>query len=120
LDPDILIVDEVLAVGDFLFQQKCLARWGGFDPARPHHSLRSHNLAAVQKLLFHCILLETRSVVAQGPPTEIIRRYLDQSSTAADGEADLAQLAQCDVRLSVRDLDGQPTRVWQQGQHLCK
>jgi lipopolysaccharide transport system ATP-binding protein len=119
LDPDILIVDEVLAVGDFAFQQKCLGKMEEASTQQGRTILFvSHNLAAVQKLCSHCILLERGQVVAQGPPTEIIRRYLDQSSTAADGEADLAQLAQCDVRLSVRDLDGQPTRVWQQGQPL--
>lgn len=86
LEPEILIIDEVLAVGDQSFQQKCLGKMQ--DVAR--HEGRtvlfvSHNMAAVSRLCQRAILLEGGRLVAAGPATEVVRDYLAKSSQVRGG-----------------------------------
>jgi len=76
LEPEILIVDEVLAVGDAQFQKKCLGKMQ--DVAR--NSGRtvifvSHDLSAVNALTSRCIYLKAGTVCAQGPTAEVIADY---------------------------------------------
>ncbi len=76
MEPDILLVDEVLAVGDAEFQKKCLGKMEEVT----HKDGRtiifvSHNLAAIQKLCKKCILLEKGKVVAAGPTNTILDLY---------------------------------------------
>ena len=76
LEPDVLIVDEVLAVGDFEFQQKCLRQ---MDEVAQHGRtvlFVSHNLNAVQRLCPRAILLEGGQVVADGDTARVLARYL--------------------------------------------
>jgi lipopolysaccharide transport system ATP-binding protein len=88
LEPEILLVDEVLAVGDAAFQKKCLGKMG--EVARTGRTVLfvSHNLAAVQQMTRTSLLFDHGRVVAQGPSPEVIGRYLDdvmqRSSTAYD------------------------------------
>jgi lipopolysaccharide transport system ATP-binding protein len=80
LEPEILIVDEVLAVGDVTFQKKCLGKMG--DIARMGRTvlLVSHNMAAVQGLCSRAYLLNAGQIVAEGLPTEVVRRYFAETS----------------------------------------
>jgi lipopolysaccharide transport system ATP-binding protein len=82
LEPEILIVDEVLAVGDARFQQKCLGKIA--EVARRGHTVLfvSHNMAAVQGLSTRALLLDRGRVVFQGDPRSAVSRYL-----AGDGRA---------------------------------
>ncbi|HVE73191.1 MAG TPA: ABC transporter ATP-binding protein [Thermoanaerobaculia bacterium] len=76
LDTDILIVDEVLAVGDANFQRKCLAK---MEDAGAHGRtvlFVSHNASAVTRLCNRAILLEKGRVVADGRAHDVIRQYL--------------------------------------------
>ncbi|HYG04659.1 MAG TPA: polysaccharide ABC transporter ATP-binding protein [Chryseosolibacter sp.] len=77
LEPEILIVDEVLAVGDAEFQKKCL---GKMDEVSKNEGRTiifvSHNLAAVQNLCQKCILLRNGQVQKIGEPSDIISEYL--------------------------------------------
>ena len=75
LEPDILIVDEVLAVGDAEFQKKCLARMG--DVAREGRTVLfvSHNLGAVQRLCDRAILLEGGEMKFYGETAECLSEY---------------------------------------------
>ncbi len=88
LEPEILLVDEVLAVGDAAFQKKCLGKMD--DVARRGRTVVfvSHNMAAVQKLTRTCLWLEDGSVAAHGPTPEVVQRYLtallERSGTALD------------------------------------
>ena len=78
LEPDVLLLDEVLAVGDLAFQQKCFRR---FDELRARGTTMifiSHNLEAVQKLCDRVLLLQEERVVGEGEPTEMIRRYRNE------------------------------------------
>ena len=80
LEPEILIVDEVLSVGDARFQQKCLGKID--DVARSGRTVLfvSHNMAAVQRLASSAILLEHGRLVGNGPIGPIVARYLGSDS----------------------------------------
>jgi lipopolysaccharide transport system ATP-binding protein len=76
LEPEILVVDEVLAVGDAVFQKKCLGKMG--DVCREGRTvlLVSHNLSAIANLCTRVILLEGGRICAVGEPSEIIAKYV--------------------------------------------
>ena len=76
LEPEILFVDEVLAVGDASFQKKCLGKMS--DVAREGRTIIfvSHNVAAVTRLCARCILLQSGNVLQDGSTHEIINAYL--------------------------------------------
>jgi lipopolysaccharide transport system ATP-binding protein len=76
LEPEILIVDEVLAVGDESFQKKCLGKMS--DVAKHGRTILfvSHDLAAVQNLCERVIALRKGEMIADGQPAEAIRKYL--------------------------------------------
>ena len=77
LQPEILIIDEVLAVGDAAFQKKCLGKMG--EVAREGRTILfvSHNMAAVSSLCSRVVYLREGSIVDDGDPDSIISRYLD-------------------------------------------
>jgi lipopolysaccharide transport system ATP-binding protein len=82
LEPEILLVDEVLAVGDHAFQQKCLGKMQ--DVARTEGRtviFVSHNMAAVSRLCTHAVLLESGHVAQQGLAPDVVERYLAQGGT---------------------------------------
>jgi lipopolysaccharide transport system ATP-binding protein len=80
LEPDILIVDEVLAVGDAQFQKKCLGRMKDVSVREGRTVLFvSHNMGAVTALCERALLLRSGQVEAMGPTAEIARRYLANS-----------------------------------------
>jgi lipopolysaccharide transport system ATP-binding protein len=80
LEPEILLVDEVLAVGDTAFQKKCLGKIGEITKEGRTVLFVSHNMAAVQNLCQRCILFENGRISAQGDTTEVITTYLASSS----------------------------------------
>jgi lipopolysaccharide transport system ATP-binding protein len=82
LEPDILLVDEVLAVGDAEFQMKCLARIDEMRRRGITIIFISHDLTAVQKLCDQAILLEKGCVAAIGPPSVVIADYHRRLTTA--------------------------------------
>jgi lipopolysaccharide transport system ATP-binding protein len=75
LEPDVLIVDEVLSVGDAAFQRKSIAKIS--DTAREGRTVLyvSHNMGSVETLCTTCLLLNDGHAVALGDPTEMIGRY---------------------------------------------
>jgi len=76
LEPEILIVDEVLAVGDARFQKKCLNKMQDVGQEGRTVLFVSHNMAAVARLCQRAILLEEGMIVKDGPANEVVRRYL--------------------------------------------
>lgn len=73
--PDILILDEILAVGDESFQKKCRQRIAEFRQQGTTVLLVSHQVAMVQALCSRAILLEQGELLADAPPGEVIPRY---------------------------------------------
>jgi lipopolysaccharide transport system ATP-binding protein len=76
LEPEILIVDEVLAVGDAEFQKKCLGKMGEVTKQGRTILFVSHNMAAVRLLCGSCVLLDKGRMIDSGPSHEIIDRYM--------------------------------------------
>jgi lipopolysaccharide transport system ATP-binding protein len=77
LEPDILLVDEVLAVGDASFQRKCLAKIQDVGKAGHTVLLVSHNRSAITRLCPRTILLDAGLVIADGPSVDVVRTYLN-------------------------------------------
>jgi lipopolysaccharide transport system ATP-binding protein len=84
LEPEILIVDEVLAVGDAQFQKKCLGKMQDVSKEDGRTVLFvSHNMDAIQRLCSHCVMLERGQLIAQGDTASIVVRYLSNNSYQA-------------------------------------
>lgn len=83
LEPEILLVDEVLAVGDASFQRKCLSKMG--DAARGGRTVLfvSHSMAAMQTLCDRVIWMERGKIKKDGEATSVIKEYLHSLSTSA-------------------------------------
>ncbi|MFN8530017.1 MAG: ABC transporter ATP-binding protein [Anaerolineae bacterium] len=86
LEPEVLVIDEVLAVGDAKFQEKSLGKMGDVAKSGRTVLFVSHNMAAVQQLCSNAILLEHGQISYQGSTNETINHYL---STETIGENDM-------------------------------
>lgn len=76
LDPEILIVDEVLAVGDAQFQKKCLAKMQDVAGGGRTVMFVSHNMNAIRSLCQNALLLDHGKMLAQGPVNDVVNQYL--------------------------------------------
>jgi lipopolysaccharide transport system ATP-binding protein len=84
LDPEILIIDEVLAVGDAEFQKKCLGKMGEVSKSGRTVLFVSHNMAAVESLCNRVVALRSGSIWREGDPS-IIRDYLQAMTESGEG-----------------------------------
>jgi len=93
LEPEVLIVDEVLAVGDFAFQRKCLGRMEDVAHRGRTVLFVSHNLAAVTSLCTRAILLDSGRLLTDGPPKDVVGGYVssgDESESSKEWPVDRA------------------------------
>jgi len=119
VEPDILVVDEVLAVGDAQFQKKCIGKMG--DVARQGRTvlLVSHNLNVVQALADRCLVLRNGLLSLSGSPSQAIQHYLESASGSHQKyegalQPDRPFIRQLEVLTSDRDgihKSSQPLRV---------
>jgi ABC-type polysaccharide/polyol phosphate transport system ATPase subunit len=116
MDPQILLVDEVLAVGDAAFQRKCWERLFRLQSEGKTIIVVSHDLGAIQRLAHKAILLEAGGLAHVGKPDEAIRHYHGSEGTPlpshrGSGEAEIT---------SVRMLDrqGKETTILRLGEPL--
>jgi len=87
LDPEILLIDEVLAVGDVGFQKKCLGKMDQVAHGGRTVLFVSHNMAAIKSLCSKCYWLERGSLAAVGPSDEVVSQYVQQfERRAAESE----------------------------------
>jgi lipopolysaccharide transport system ATP-binding protein len=89
VNPDILIVDEVLSVGDYLFQQKCMNRMSQIVSDGASVLFVSHNLKSVVEFCPRALLLERGKMIALGPTPEVIAAYLDSSRSGKQESLEL-------------------------------
>lgn len=75
LDPEVLVIDEVLSVGDVAFQQKCVRRLREFQKNGKTIILASHDMNAVRNLCHRALVLEQGKVVFEGDPEKAVNRY---------------------------------------------
>jgi lipopolysaccharide transport system ATP-binding protein len=86
LEPDMLLVDEVLAVGDLSFQQKCLNRIKGLTSSGMTILLVSHNMAAIQSSCNRVIFLDQGRIAAQGETLQVIQTYQSTLQQSRNGQ----------------------------------
>ena len=104
VEPDVLIIDEVLSVGDFVFQQKCVERMNAVLASGATIVFVSHNLKAVADLCTQSLLLSRGRPVTVGPTHEVIKRYLNGADAARRPSGDQEAFV---VRTTVRDERGE-------------
>lgn len=106
--PEILIVDEVLSVGDYVFQQKCVERMHEVVRGGATVLLVSHDLKTVTDFCTRCLLLDKGRVVTVGSPNEVIKDYLERfQSKKTIPSADQAVAI---TKVVVRDANGEALR----------
>jgi lipopolysaccharide transport system ATP-binding protein len=86
LEPEILVVDEVLAVGDAAFQKKCLSKMDEVAHGGRTILFVSHNMAAIQALCRKAMLLSSGRMAKVGGTEEIVRDYLTERNSGSSGQ----------------------------------
>lgn len=116
LDPEILIIDEVLAVGDAEFQKRCLGKMNEVSRSGRTVLFVSHNMAAVEGLCTNAILLRSGVLEVRGVPRVVLDRYHRAMFTNSDGVFEPALSVQSPraylpkiVRVILRSDDNTPT-----------
>jgi lipopolysaccharide transport system ATP-binding protein len=86
VEPDVLVVDEVLSVGDFAFQRKSVEKMRQVMASGTTVVFVSHNLRAVADLCKRGMLLDRGTVLAIGPATEVITTYMERGAKGAEAD----------------------------------
>src|SRR5712664_2330739 len=116
LTPDILLVDEVLAVGDAEFQKKCLGMMQQASTSEGRTVLFvSHNIAAIQALCPRAILLANGRLISIGPTSEVIESYLGQGGSSDLSDAAIAGNDFELCKLKVGTPEGAPLTTFKPG-----
>jgi len=89
LEPEILLVDEVLAVGDVAFQKKCLGKMGEVAVGGRTVLLVSHNMGSIQSLCSKVLMIRNGRIVHCGRPAEVVAAYLRESEGNNWADVDL-------------------------------
>jgi ABC-type polysaccharide/polyol phosphate transport system ATPase subunit len=82
VDPDILVMDEVLAVGDFEFQDKCFKRLRRFRESGKTILLVTHSMSQIEEICTRAVFLDRGRIIADGRPAEVIELYKESASSA--------------------------------------
>jgi lipopolysaccharide transport system ATP-binding protein len=108
VDPEVLIVDEVLSVGDYLFQKKCVERMKAVIRSGATVLFVSHNLKNVSEFCDRCLMLERGKTVMTGPAHEVVSAYLQHSRGSNNSRDDSSPVYIS--RVVVRNESGECTR----------
>ena len=103
LDPEVMILDEALSVGDAAFQQKCQAKIDEIRHSGRTILLVSHSMTQIVSLCHRAIWLHAGQVRDEGPPTDVVHRYLAQSTVKPAAEGSPTDLPS-DANVRVREL----------------
>ena len=90
LEPEILIIDEVLAVGDVVFQRKCLGKMKNVAQHGRTVIFVSHNLPAIVGLTSRTILIDKGRLIANGPSSEVVSQFLESTQDEIEASGDLS------------------------------
>jgi lipopolysaccharide transport system ATP-binding protein len=108
LEPEILLVDEVLAVGDAAFQRKCLGKMEDVAKGGRTVLFVSHNMGAVETLCSHGVHLEQGTMAFQGPVRQAVSHYLSTLHTNGDNPfADCSRSGNSSIRISSFHMESQ-------------
>ncbi len=116
VDPDVLLVDEVLSVGDYMFQRKCVERMNEVIAAGSTVIFVSHNLRAVANLCPRSLLLDHGQVKMVGPTEEVIQAYYERGTLERAGGADrdiaITEVIMSDANGNARTEFESDDKVW--------
>jgi ABC-2 type transport system ATP-binding protein len=126
VDPDILLVDEVLAVGDSAFQEKCMEKFLAFRRAGKTVVIVSHGMDSMRTMCDSAVWLEHGKVVSAGPAAELVDSYIDAAHTTntvhqAPGGADVQRWGSGEATFESVELlgpKGQPTTAVRTGDQV--
>jgi ABC-type molybdate transport system ATPase subunit len=90
LEPEILVVDEVLAVGDATYQRRCIDRMAALAAGGRTILFVSHNMDLIPRLCHRALLLDAGQIVRHGPADDVLRHYLDRQLADTATDDDLA------------------------------
>lgn len=116
LSPEVLIVDEVLAVGDAAFQKKCLGKMSETAKSGRTVLFVSHNMHTIQDLCNRTMLLEGGKIIMDGETSEVIKHYL-QPDMIKSGESDLTENLR--ARRSPGTLRAKRVRILDRDNTIC-
>jgi lipopolysaccharide transport system ATP-binding protein len=106
LEPEILIVDEVLAVGDAEFQRKCLGKMTSVAQEGRTVLFVSHNMSAILRLTERCLVLDAGRIVMQGPTPEAVDHYMTSGEVTSGERRWTTEAATTEFRpIALRVLD---------------
>jgi len=105
LEPEILLVDEVLAVGDASFQKKCLGKMSEVAQTGRTVLFVSHNMSAIENLCSRAILLQNGQYIMDGSPVEVISAYLDEQQLASSQDLASAPRPKSDYTPIIRSIN---------------
>jgi ABC-2 type transport system ATP-binding protein len=108
VDPDILLVDEVLAVGDEPFQRKCMERIKQFQREGRTIVFVTHGLDQIRQLCDRVIMLEQGAVVVDGTPVDALRAFRERYNVQAGQEPEHGDRRVEIIKTIVTDGDGRP------------
>jgi ABC-type polysaccharide/polyol phosphate transport system ATPase subunit len=118
MDPDILLIDEVIAVGDEGFQKKCMARMRQFMDDGKTILLVTHAVDAIRDLCSQAALLSKGDLTAYGDPSEVIRAYRNKVSKTPTGEK-IEHLLAVDIQeVTVVDASGATPQYFTAGEPM--
>jgi len=103
LEPEILIIDEALAVGDALFQLKCFTKINEFIKDGKTIILVSHNTEQIRRFSKRVLLLHEGNMIGIGNPSEMVNRYKETISTSKSVRREINGLERDDTKSSYRD-----------------
>ncbi|HEY8468159.1 MAG TPA: ABC transporter ATP-binding protein [Longimicrobiales bacterium] len=125
LDPDILLVDEVLAVGDAEFQKKCLNAMDDLRSGGRTVLFVAHNMAAIENLCSRTMWIDAGRIRMDGPTHDVVQAYMASFATTQQGSADLEAIESRHgngdgrfTRIEFLDMDGRPLPVIRSGDRL--
>ena len=127
VEPDVLLVDEVLAVGDSSFQKKCFDRIRSFQKAGRTIIIVSHDLASITEICSHAVWLHRGTLRGEGPANQVVSDYLEFTSQGGDTETsglrtqDPGLDDEHPVRITkveLRDADGKPKVFFKTGEEM--
>ena len=101
LEPEILLVDEVLAVGDLSFQRKCLGKMGEWRRQGRTVFFVSHNMNAVRGLCSRAVQIDGGRLVADGHTDDVVGRYIAEQTSGSTSSMDLRRPLGNDSELSI-------------------
>lgn len=120
VDPDILLIDEVLAVGDAEFQRKCLKRMDEFKKQQKTMLIVSHDMPTIQKISDRILLLDEGTIVGIGEPENLVGQYQSLSrrktTQGLDREWGTGEVKMTNVQF--RDKTGQVADTFKWGESL--